>query len=101
MRRVLLHKVRPHADLWAEARNELAHITFEPTAAVVRELHAQAVGYVWGWQDAGGGPSNHDQAWLFGNAYMLHAALYATEARGTRTCIHDAFTQWRETGVIK
>ncbi len=66
----------------------------------VKELHAQAIGYVWGWQDARG---EHDTSvsWDFGIAYCIHAAYFALEVNSFRRPIHEAFKSWQEFGEIR
>lgn len=66
----------------------------------VKSLWGQAIGYVWGWQDAGGAPVDSDVSWRFGLAYGWHAYRYATEMQGYRRNIRDAFQRWTSTGTI-
>jgi len=69
-------------------------------AAGVAEHQAQAVGYVWGWQDAGGSPKDTQVSTDFGYAYGIHCALYALERQGYRQNIAKAFEQWCATGSV-
>lgn len=68
-------------------------------AREVNELTAQAIAYVWGYQDASGGRDT-DESWQFGNAYGIHAARFALELSSSRRSIQDAFRNWRATGTV-
>lgn len=72
--------------------------TFE--AAQVRTLKAQAVSYVWGWQDAGGSERDSGVAWEFGMAYGIHAAEFAAQQRCYRLPIQVAFKAFRDGKAI-
>lgn len=100
MARVLLYKTRPYANLYSEVAQESARIRNEATRIDVKESHAMAIGYAWGRQDAGESATDSHAAWLFGHAYALHAALYATEARHSRKPLVDAYAEWIAAGVI-
>lgn len=63
-------------------------------------LQAQAISYVWGWQDARGDEKDSEKAWEFGQAYRLHALLFAEEKQGYRNNIPDAWKKWSESGAI-
>lgn len=63
--------------------------------ASVEELQAQAVSYVWGWQDAGGDTRDTGVSTEFGNYYGIIAAQYALEIIYSRPPIQDAWQTYR------
>lgn len=60
----------------------------------VEQLLSQAMGYVWGWQDARG-ERDTSVSWDFGYFYGRLAAEYAKEWRCSRPAIYRAFEEWR------
>jgi hypothetical protein len=68
---------------------------------VVHMAIAQAMGYVWGWQDGGASPKDSDVAWNFAYAYGVHEAEFQAEKRSSRYPIRDAFTSWLAHGEIR
>ncbi len=64
-------------------------------------LHAQAVAYVWGFQDAGGEDHDTARSSLFGNAYGLVAARFEAEEIHFRPPITDAWRSWQEYDEIR
>jgi hypothetical protein len=74
----------------------------ERSRATVRELRAQAVSYVWGWQDASTDAEHEtDVSIAFGYAYGIVAARFAAGAHWSRPPIHDAWASWRKFGDIR
>lgn len=71
------------------------------TQTEVMMLRYQAIGYVWGWQDAGESIKDTGSSIDFGDAYWGHALDYAEEKSCFRINVPDAFKLWRETGAIK
>jgi hypothetical protein len=81
--------------------------TYEECKAKIRPdsharlLQAQAMAYVWGFQDgADKGAKDTGYSIDFGRAYGVYAAEYAA---GERHCLHniaDAFTAWNTTGDV-
>lgn len=64
--------------------------------AALQASISQAIGYVWGWQDAGGrrSRSNDNDPWDFGYAFGVAKAEYLSGARGSLPAIARAFTNW-------
>lgn len=63
----------------------------------------QAIGYVWGRQDAGdaaAGNGSTTYAVKFGEAYGRAKREYLTELRTSFPNVRDAFAQWQATGRI-
>jgi hypothetical protein len=65
-----------------------------------QELRAQAVSYVWGWQDAGGELKDSERASNFSWAYGTVAALFEIHG-GARPPIQDAWKSWMQYGEIR
>lgn len=70
------------------------------SAREVNELTAQATSYVWGFQDATGGPQDTNEPWRFGMAYGRHAAEMTLEVCCWRQSIPSAFRSWRANGNV-
>lgn len=67
----------------------------------VEQLTAKAMGYVWGWQDAGGADRNSVDAMDFAYAFGIHAARFESAKAFTMMPIQDAFSSWRKHGDIR
>lgn len=65
----------------------------------VDRLQAQAVAYVWGWQDAGGARKETDVSIDFGYAYGIVAAMHAQD-KANRPDIASAWVSYQECGEI-
>lgn len=65
------------------------------------ELHAQAISYVWGYQDAGGEVKDTQRSTEFGWAYGVVALRYELSQLGMRPPIQDAWRSWQEHGEIR
>lgn len=61
----------------------------------VLRMQYQAIGYVWGWQDAGRDDKDTSASWQFGIAFAIHCAEYALELSAYRTNIADAYRKYR------
>lgn len=58
-------------------------------------LIMQAMGYVWGWQDAGGDPKDSQHAWDFAYWYGVKVVEYMAEQRHSRGPVQDEWQRWR------
>jgi hypothetical protein len=68
--------------------------------ARVKVLRHEAIGYVWGWQDARG-EKDTGVSLDFGYAYGAHAAEYALELFGWRMSPSAAWKCWQKVGRIE
>ena len=66
----------------------------------VKNLQAQAMGYVWGWQDANK-ERDSQVSWNFSYAYGVYAAEFAFGITYKKMPIQDAFQSWLKTGEIR
>lgn len=66
----------------------------------VEQLKAQALAYVWGFQDAGE-VCDTDESMRFADAYGLHALDYAEGKRSCRHNLRDSYESWRKSGIIE
>lgn len=62
----------------------------------VENLHAKAMGYVWGWQDAGGADRDSIDASDFAYVYGIHVAEFESDKTHSMMPIQDAFSSWRK-----
>lgn len=69
-------------------------------SVAVTIAHAQAIGYVWGRQDAGEDPGDTGYSLAFGKAVALVASLFESEAIYTKRPLQDTFPLWRDTRMI-
>lgn len=73
-----------------------------------RRIHAvdgsimQAMGYVWGWQDAGGDPKDTQHAWDFGYWHGVKVCEYRAEVRHSLGPVQDEWQRYRRAkGLVK
>jgi hypothetical protein len=66
----------------------------------LNQTEAQAIGYVWGRQDAGDGAYDSNAAWYFGQAYRERKRAYLAEESSWMPNIRDAFDYWSRLGEI-
>lgn len=86
------------ADRFNAAR---AAVTMPSKLETIHTLQAQAIAYVWGWQDAGGDVKDTERSSAFGWAYGTVAALYESGSIGSRPPIQDAWQSFRQHGEIR
>lgn len=83
-------------DAFQKAREEVP----ESRMRTVIVLEAQALAYVWGFQDAGGEVRDTARSTEFAWAYGTIAARYESGKDGMRPPIQDAWKSWNEFGEI-
>lgn len=70
-------------------------------AVTIERLTDQAIGYVWGFQDAGGEVKDTQRSTEFGRRYGIVAARFELAQIGSRPPIQDAWRSWQEHGEIR
>jgi hypothetical protein len=66
----------------------------------IETAYAQAMAYVWGRQDAGESTKDTAYSLAFAAAFATRKHAYLTEQVWTMPNLHDAFVEWRESGII-
>lgn len=84
---------------WTAFENARADVP-ESRMRTVTVLEAQALAYVWGFQDAGGEVKDSSRATEFAWAYGIIAAHYESGKASSRPPIQDAWRSWNEFGEI-
>lgn len=74
--------------------------TTESIERQVEQSEYQAIGYVWGRQDAGE-DGDTIRSMEFGRAYAERKRAFLTEQTYFMPNIKDAYEEWSETGSIK